>query len=443
MAQIFADDFEDGTHDAWEEVGTNTHTIVDAPTYGLTGTYALEFTPWGYVRKTITQISELYISFLARFGNTGYLEDVCAFFDSNGTQILSITRTGACLLEARLGNFGGTVLETGSTALNIYSQTPSHYQLEIRLKPRDSGGVVQIKIDGSASLEIDYSGDTTAGLENICKVQLGGNPDYAHLTIDDVVFDDAAWVSGPGGVPEATETMTGGIIFGGSMRGSVSSPMSVAVKSGTFRINDVTYTLPGVLSIVGISGQIAALVTCNTPPTSGLYRYDIAYVGVDSIVQYLAGTATAIPVMPTTPADHVLIDWILLHSGMSRVSRSDIHRLYRTPSLNRIVVSLSDDELSWIELTSTITVAVYDQYSQLLPGNWIVSITIDTGNGSLSSDLITMSNSSSGSVIYTRGGNDPGDVSPRITVSLISSGYLRLSKSIFIRLLNLDGDVML
>jgi hypothetical protein len=205
MAIIFSDDFEDGTHDAWEESGSS-HTIVDAPPLGLNGSYALSFSGWGYVRKIISQASEIWVRFYARLEQYAFTEDIASFYDSEGTQILSIIRNGGandtiCFLTVIRGTPGGTPLATGTESLRIYANHVP-YLIEIHFKPLNTGGVIQIRIDGSLVLDIDYSGDTTSGLENIAKVQLGGAYNYSHVVVDDAFFYDSDPFSPPPTIPD-------------------------------------------------------------------------------------------------------------------------------------------------------------------------------------------------------------------------------------------------
>jgi len=53
-----------------------------------------------------------------------------------------------------------------------------------------SGGTLTVKVNGV--VDCTYSGDTTAGLENIGRVVFGGSG--ANQMMDDIVMDDAAWI---------------------------------------------------------------------------------------------------------------------------------------------------------------------------------------------------------------------------------------------------------
>jgi hypothetical protein len=251
------------------------------------------------------------------------------------------------------------------------------------------------------------------------------------------------WQESAGG-PQLTETMTGGIIFGGTFRARISNPLAVAVKSGTFRIGGTTYTLAGTLTIPGITGSIAQIIICNAAPAagSGLYRYDIITIGTDKALHYTAGTAAATPAMPATPSGHLRCGWVLLYPGLTEIQQSDVHKTYTAPIPIRITAVASDDELAWAETTSTITVTVYDQYSQPLPGIWTIDAEITSGNGTLTPPSASTAGADHAHFTYTRDGNDPGDVSPWLTFTFPYGG-LTLTSRVFIALLDAGGALMI
>jgi hypothetical protein len=244
--------------------------------------------------------------------------------------------------------------------------------------------------------------------------------------------------------PEISETMDEGILFQDAFRARLSNPMAVAVKAGTFRIGGSVYTLPGILTIPGITGQLAATVTCNTAPAggSGLYRYDIICVGIDAVVDYVAGTAAAAPATPATPAGHLLLGWVLLYPGLTQVRQSDINKLYLAPAPVRIGATASDADLAWGEATSTITVTIYDQNGQALAGSWTIDAAIARGNGGIAPSSGSTGGAASATFTYTRGGADPGDVSPILTFTF-TYGALPLTATIFIALRDASGALMI
>jgi len=163
-----------------------------------------------------------------------------------------------------------------------------------------------------------------------------------------------------------------------------SNPWSVAVRGGTYRINGTIYTLANTLYYTGL-GDIAAIVAVSTPPaTAGLYRYDILVIGTDGAIHVVAGTEAATPVMPSTTASHVKINHILRYYGQTRIDQSDIGRNFTVSTPVQIDISASDDELTWAETTSTLTVSVYDQYGALYLSSVVINASFLSGNGTLS-----------------------------------------------------------
>jgi hypothetical protein len=68
------------------------------------------------------------------------------------------------------------------------------------------------------------------------------------------------------------------------------------------------------------------------------YRYDAFAVGVDGVVDYVKGEATtAAPVKPPIEGNHIIVgDYILIHSGMTEITNSDIGADFRPPSPSRL-----------------------------------------------------------------------------------------------------------
>jgi len=102
------------------------------------------------------------------------------FKDSAGADCMHVGRnpTSGNLVLKR-GGTSGTLLATGCTiAVN------TTYHLKFYYKPLNSGGVFQVWIDND--LTIDYSGDTTNGLENVDAIVFSVNS--LSFYIDDIVL---------------------------------------------------------------------------------------------------------------------------------------------------------------------------------------------------------------------------------------------------------------
>lgn len=192
MARIFISGFETGDRGPWTSYSNDGNVSLQTPPTGMTGSYALLINAmWtSYMQKDFaSNLTALYMSFRYRFTSTSGWT-ILEFRDSGGTVVASLTRnTSTKYLEVRLGSFGGSVLDTGTIALEINTT----YLIELRIVPLNTSGIIQVKVDGSA-VDIDYSGDTTYGLENIKSLRLVGGESGNGNYFDDLVIDDADWI---------------------------------------------------------------------------------------------------------------------------------------------------------------------------------------------------------------------------------------------------------
>jgi hypothetical protein len=134
--------------------------------------------------------SEIYgaLKFCPISDNCGIFE----FKDSGGTEIMSLRTTGSsptAEISARRGNYNATELDSGGVIAN-----DTVYLLEVYFKPLDSGGVVTVKLDGIQLFS--FSGDSTAGLENIKSMHWGTHNGVlgGYFKCDDIVFDSSGWI---------------------------------------------------------------------------------------------------------------------------------------------------------------------------------------------------------------------------------------------------------
>jgi hypothetical protein len=189
MARLFIDGFESGDFGLWDILSANQ---IYSPVTGMTGNYAgIVNVSSGYIEKILpSNKTELYISFKINYtlNSNGFLP---AFKDSASAVIASLTRnTTSTFLEFRLGTDAAAIQATGTIPIALATT----YLIEIRYKPLNSGGILTTKINGAQ--DINFSGDSTAGLENISSVRFGRTSGSvnAYIIIDDVVFDDANWI---------------------------------------------------------------------------------------------------------------------------------------------------------------------------------------------------------------------------------------------------------
>ncbi len=231
----------------------------------------------------------------------------------------------------------------------------------------------------------------------------------------------------------------GGVVFGGTVDEQWEAEPNnyVAVKGGTFRINGEIYTKTASMSFPGV-GTIAALVDCGEPPTtSGYYRYDLLSIDASGTITVTAGTESATPVMPTTPANEIKLDHVLRYYGQETIVQADIGKVWTAPQIVSMAATIADDVLSWGENSTTIQIRCYDQYGKVFTGSRTVTAAITSGNGTLS----PASKSGSGSYFtftYTRNG-DSGDVSPLLTFTHAASGAFTIA---MIQLLDAGGGLM-
>lgn len=112
--------------------------------------------------------------FLIRVGTTVHLA-------------ISVDTTGKLLL--RLGS-GGALLDTGTTTI----APNTYYHVQMKFVIDDASGSFELRLDGSASAELSYSGDTrngaTATWDNIDFRGQSLNADSPFVRFDDVVLGD-------------------------------------------------------------------------------------------------------------------------------------------------------------------------------------------------------------------------------------------------------------
>jgi len=217
--------------------------------------------------------------------------------------------------------------------------------------------------------------------------------------------------------------------------------MFVAARVGMVRFSDTLFSTGYFASDSNLyadsdlyADTVAAVKAINSAPSAGTYRYDIIVIGPDLVVDYVAGTASASPAMPATPTGHLLCGYILVSPGTTNIKASDIGRNFSAVTAATLTTTVADNDLAWGELSTTIAVVVKDQYGNSFNSPNLMSIEIISGNGTLSigsqsSTTKVSSYLSSGSVTftYTRGGADPGDISPTFRVVLEGTGLVGFS----------------
>jgi len=191
MTRIFIDGFENGDCGLWDP--TSVATIASTSVEGFKGTYSayLNSSDKNLIKTLSSSYAELYFAFKVYGAGDGVDNNLLTLKDSAATIIASVSRNDTTgFLELRTGNYAGSLLDTGTVSI----ANGATHLIEVRYKPLNSGGVFTLKIDGVE--DATYTGDTTAGLENVQAFILSditGNCNFNGY-FDDVVVDDADWI---------------------------------------------------------------------------------------------------------------------------------------------------------------------------------------------------------------------------------------------------------
>ncbi len=182
-----------------------------------------------------------------------------------------------------------------------------------------------------------------------------------------------------GGTLPTPATPPDAVTLGGHVGASATPAMSVDVDAATYRIGGVSYS------------SSATTVSIDAAPAVGQYRYDIIYADTAGTVHVAKGTAAASdPVMPSIPANTVQLGYVLVYGGMTSVTSTWTNRGYSDPVPGSVTVEPTDDDLAWGEMSTVVTVSVFDQYgnpySEAAPGIYLTLEFQEMGNGTLHSD---------------------------------------------------------
>jgi len=243
------------------------------------------------------------------------------------------------------------------------------------------------------------------------------------------------------------------VIDGCNLIATESPSMVVLARVGTLRFGGVNYPLGPItmgaaayiMGMGGKMGQIAAAVPITAAPAVGNFRIDLAAIGVNMIVDYIQGIASASPVRPDTPADHLCLGTVLVPGGATSITQANINVPYVAPAARSAAMTIADDELAWTEPSTTITIEIFDQYGHPVAkgdaGGWYVTLEFLSGNGTVksveegsSTTKIGQHAGAGGTSVqftYTRNLADPGDISPLLKAavsgtSLLANGYVTL-----------------
>lgn len=205
------------------------------------------------------------------------------------------------------------------------------------------------------------------------------------------------------------------VLTGGQTQPTDTASMGVIISSGTYRINNVEYNL-SIENNHLLYGQDHELFYDQYPellyngdilkylastPTAGQFRYDAFCVGVDGVIDYLQGTAGSIPVKPTIPPEHVLIDdYILVIGGVSAIESKYIGMQWTPPAASEIMIDIEGNGISYDlpydnagtpgvpgddpqYVEADIIFSIKDQYGNALSGAYNLTLTMVLGSGDL------------------------------------------------------------
>jgi hypothetical protein len=187
MARLFIEGFEGGNTDGWTGAGT----VYAIGGSGLSGNYFLSQTgSEGISRYLSASQDEIWMAFKYRtVPNSASASRIVAFADSAGTCIMTLSRnTTTGIVSLHIGSSSSGAVAAAATPIVNDGRV---YLIEIHYIPLNSGGTVEVFLNGTS--EISYSGDTTAGLENMKDfgfarhLQAAGSGDGY---FDDIVLDD-------------------------------------------------------------------------------------------------------------------------------------------------------------------------------------------------------------------------------------------------------------
>lgn len=186
---IFMDGAELNSGLAWDTFGLS----IVAVQSGMSGSYCFDGGAAGYAQQHFSPAEdELWFSFRYRPKDANAI-NIWSLWDSAGTCILGLYRNiTSQLIELRRGVVTAQLILTGTTLM----LTGHTYLFQIHVKPLNSGGIVQVKLDNNADFEFDYTGDSTGGLEEISAMRFGrtAGSEVSNCYWDDIIVDNGAWI---------------------------------------------------------------------------------------------------------------------------------------------------------------------------------------------------------------------------------------------------------
>ena len=172
--------------------------------------------------------------------------------------------------------------------------------------------------------------------------------------------------------------------------------LGVSIGSGTYRINEITYTLVGMkMDRTDIVMDRYDLLLDDVKDSavfdaahSTQFRYDSVCIGEDGIIDVIKGTGFystgTIPDPPVALANHIRLGWVFIPPNTTTITGGLINKYYQAPKAARIAATLSPSSGVVWESTGTINLYVKDQYGNNVLGAYTFIINWTRGTGSLS-----------------------------------------------------------
>lgn len=204
MARVFIDGAETGDLSLWPTTRNNPSVV--SVQSGMSGNYSYIIPYNTYIQRNLPySMSEVYLKFRYNTYN-GNARRIMSLYNDGTRQIhLARDSTTGFLTIYR----GSTLIATGSTAIN----TGVSHLIELRYLIDDSTGVIQVKLNGSTSYDINYSGDTnvSGGIVNYIRFgydNIGSGYENTYFYLDDIGIDDSTWI-GPTSICVITPSAAG------------------------------------------------------------------------------------------------------------------------------------------------------------------------------------------------------------------------------------------
>jgi hypothetical protein len=198
MARIFIEGFEAGALDLWDI--DNGAAIIAAKT-GMNGNYCLDLKTNGLsflYKKLPSSYNEIYLSFLYRQETEQTYASSLIFLMNGTTFVLSCRRASDVnhRLQFYRDGWMGVLIAEGSTSIALNTT----YRIEVHYKPDATSGILQIKINGSETLDIDFAGNTSSSVTSMDGLMVGNGQGNSFNSsfgfFDDFILDNTAWIHG-------------------------------------------------------------------------------------------------------------------------------------------------------------------------------------------------------------------------------------------------------